>query len=64
MAAVILLTIYLASLLLPGKPLFSENAEFALWALFAIALTLILVRPAYSLWLALDFWIHPWAPGD
>jgi hypothetical protein len=25
---------------------------------------LALMRNAYSLWLAMDYWMEPWSPGD
>jgi len=46
-----LLAFYLLSLLLPG-----------FWSGAAILLALLYVRPAYSLWISLDFWIDPWEP--
>lgn len=54
-----LLAIFFAGLLLPDSVL-SENVKLALWVALAIALSLLFVRPAYSLWLAADFWIDPW----
>jgi len=51
-------------LLFPRAGAFSENFQFVFWASFAVLLTLVLVRPAYSLWLSLDFWIDPWEPGE
>ncbi|HZP34782.1 MAG TPA: DUF983 domain-containing protein [Candidatus Acidoferrales bacterium] len=62
--AFIIVGVYLASLALPARYAFSENVTFMLWAVFAILLTLVLMRPAYSLWLSLDFLIDPWKPGD
>jgi uncharacterized protein (DUF983 family) len=62
--AFIVVGVYLVSLALPAALSFSENETFVLWAAFAILLTLVLMRPAYSLWLALDFLIDPWQPGD
>lgn len=62
--AFILLICYVLSLLLPIPWQFSETTEFVFWLVFAISLTLLLVRPAYSLWLSMDFWIGPWKPGD
>jgi uncharacterized protein (DUF983 family) len=62
--AVVLLAAYLISLLLPDIKALSENEKFALWSIFAIFLTVLFVRPAYSLWLSLDFWIDPWHPGE
>jgi hypothetical protein len=62
--AVVLLAAYLVSLLLPDIKTLSENEKFALWSVFAVLLTILFVRPAYSLWLSLDFWIDPWRPGE
>jgi uncharacterized protein (DUF983 family) len=65
-AVVVLIAVYLATLLLPGVPTLpvSDNAKFGLWILFTVFLSLIFVRPAYSLWLAVDFWIEPWTPEE
>jgi hypothetical protein len=52
------------SLLFPGTAIFSENFKFVFWASLAILLTLVMMRPAYSLWLSLDFWIDPWQPDE
>ncbi len=64
LTAFILLAAYLLSLLFPTARAFSENSQFVFWVSFAVLLTLVLVRPAYSLWLSLDFWIDPWQPGE
>jgi uncharacterized protein (DUF983 family) len=64
LTAFIVLGIYVASLALPGAGSFSENLAFAFWACLAISLTLLLMRPAYSLWLSLDFWMDPWQPDE
>ena len=64
LTAFIVLAVYLVSLALPGARSLSENFAFAFWACLAISLTLLLMRPAYSLWLSLDFWIDPWQPGE
>lgn len=60
----VLIPAYLFSLLLPDVKGVTENERFALWSLFAILMTLMFVRPAYSLWLSLDFWIDPWDTGE
>jgi hypothetical protein len=62
----VLIPVYLATLLLPDLPStsLSDNEKFVLWILFTILLSLLFVRPAYSLWLALDFWVEPWTPED
>jgi uncharacterized protein (DUF983 family) len=63
-AVMVLIPVYLATLLLPNLPAtsLSDNEKFVLWLLFTILLSLLFVRPAYSLWLALDFWVEPWTP--
>lgn len=64
LTAFILLAAYLVSLLFPGAGTISENSKFVFWGGLAVLLTFLLVRPAYSLWLSLDFWIDPWQPGE
>jgi uncharacterized protein (DUF983 family) len=54
--------IFLLSLLLPDFTRLSTNAKSFLWMAFAIALSLLLMRHSYSLWLALDFWVKPRRP--
>jgi uncharacterized protein (DUF983 family) len=61
--AFIVVGVYLVSLVFPTTHTFSENVTFAMWAVFAISLMLVLMRPAYSLWLSLDFLIDPWQPA-
>jgi uncharacterized protein (DUF983 family) len=55
-------TIFLLSLLLPDFTTLSTNSKILLWMVFAIALSLLLMRHAYSFWLGLDFWIKPRQP--
>ena len=62
--AVVLLIVYLISLLIPPVVTVPENIKFAAWVVFGVLLALLLVRPAYSLWITLDFWVDPWKPGD
>jgi hypothetical protein len=64
LSAFIILAVYLVSLGLPGARRVPENFAFAFWGCLAISLTILLMRPAYSLWLSLDFWIDPWQPGE
>ena len=64
LTAFILLAAYVVSLLVPAANALSERVQFAFWACLAISLTLVLMRPAYSLWLSLDFWIDPWQPDE
>jgi uncharacterized protein (DUF983 family) len=61
--AFIMVGVYLVSLVFPTTHTFSENVTFAMWTIFAISLMLALMRPAYSLWLSLDFLIDPWQPA-
>lgn len=61
---VILITLYMFSLRLPDRTTLSSGAKIALWLGFTAALSLALVRPAYSLWLAFDYWMEPWEPGQ
>jgi uncharacterized protein (DUF983 family) len=65
-AVMVLIPVYLATLLLPGLPAIplSDNKKFVFWLLFTLLLSVLFVRPAYSLWLALDFWVEPWTPEE
>jgi hypothetical protein len=56
------IAVYLVFLLLPDLKVLSEEARLALGIAFGLVLSLALVRPCYSVWLALDFWIEPWKP--
>lgn len=58
--AITLLSVYLIGLLLPDVKFLSENSKLAAWITLAILLAVAFVRPAYSLWLSVDFWIDPW----
>jgi uncharacterized protein (DUF983 family) len=60
--ALTLLAAFFGSLLLPFRSGISDN--YLLWTGFAIVLALLFVRPAYSLWLAFDYWVAPWEPGE
>jgi uncharacterized protein (DUF983 family) len=63
--AVALLAGYLFWFIVPGVRIRLQCIHSAVWVAMAIGLTLAFVRPAYSLWLALDFWLDPWeAKGD
>jgi len=54
--------IFLLSLLIPDFTRLSTNSKITLWIAFAICLSLLLVRHAYSFWLGIDFWIKPRQP--
>jgi uncharacterized protein (DUF983 family) len=54
--------IFLVSLLFPDFTKLSTNSKILLWMGFAVALSLALMRHAYSFWLGLDFWVKPRRP--
>src|SRR5271170_4339973 len=58
----LVVAIFLLSLLVPDFTKLSVNEKILLWMIFAIAVSLALVRHAYSFWLGLDFWIKPRLP--
>jgi uncharacterized protein (DUF983 family) len=59
---VCVVAIFLVSLLFPDFTKLSTNSKILLWMGFAVALSLALVRHAYSFWLGLDFWVKPRGP--
>ena len=63
LTAGVLIPVYLLTLVLPDVTFFSRHATL-FWVGLAILLTFGFVRPAYSLWLALDYWVDPWRPGS
>lgn len=54
--------IFLISLLFPDFTSLSTNFKILLWMIFAVALSLLLMRHSYSFWLGLDFWVKPRQP--
>src|SRR3984885_7833677 len=58
----IIVAIFLLSTLFPDFTTLSTNSKILLWMAFAVALSLLLTRHAYSFWLGLDFWIKPRKP--
>ena len=58
----VVVTIFLLSLLFRDFTTFSTNSKILIWMAFAIVLSLLLVRHAYSFWLGIDFWIKPRQP--
>ena len=60
----VVVALYAYSLTRPDFDSLSANAKVALWMGFTTLLSLSLVRPAYSLWLAFDYWLEPWEPGS
>ena len=59
---IIVIPVFLVSILLPDWKTLSEYGRFALWVLFAVPVSLVLMPYGYSLWLHLDFWLDPWRP--
>jgi uncharacterized protein (DUF983 family) len=55
--------IFLVSLYIPDFTKLTINEKILLWMGFAIALSLALMRHAYSFWLGLDYWVKPRRPG-
>jgi uncharacterized protein (DUF983 family) len=55
----VVVAIFLVSLLFRDFTTLSTNSKITLWIGFAISLSLLFVRHAYSFWLGLDFWIKP-----
>ena len=64
MTAGVLVVVYLIQLAFPDVKSVTDNERLAIWIVFALAVNLAVMRNAYSLWLALDYWMEPWSPGD
>ena len=64
LTAFALLGVYLFTFFLPDVRFVPQSAVFPFWITLGILLTLAFVRPAYSLWLSLDFWFDPWEPDE
>ena len=58
----VVVAIFLLSLLFRDFTTLSTNSKILLWMVFAIALSLLLTRHAYSFWLGIDLWIKPRQP--
>jgi uncharacterized protein (DUF983 family) len=54
--------IFLLSTLFRDFTTLSVNFKILLWMAFAVALSLLFMRHAYSFWLGIDFWIKPRQP--
>ena len=54
--------IFMVSLWIPDFTALSTNQKILLWMGFAIALSLLFMRHAYSFWLGLDYWVKPRQP--
>jgi uncharacterized protein (DUF983 family) len=60
----VVITLFLLSLLLPNFTRLTTNEKITLWIIFAIALSLTVMRHSYSFWLGVDFWIKPRRPDE
>jgi uncharacterized protein (DUF983 family) len=60
----VVIPVFLVSLLLPDLKSVSDDGRVALWLLFAVTLSLLLMPYSYGLWLHLDFWFEPWTPQE
>lgn len=60
LTALVLIAAYLILLFVPDIKSLSENGRIAAWAISAFVLSVVLSRPAYSLWLSFDYWLEPW----
>ncbi|MGA8145142.1 MAG: hypothetical protein WB987_14750 [Candidatus Acidiferrales bacterium] len=58
----VLILAYLLMPLVPTVTWLSENMKYAAWIGSSLLLAALFVRPAYALWLSLDYWLEPWAP--
>ena len=60
----VVIPVFLLTLFLPDLKSVSHNERFALWVLFAVPLTFLVMPYSYSLWLHLDYWLEPWTPKE
>ncbi len=60
LTALVLIAAYLILSLFPDIKSLSDNGRIAVWAASAFVLSVVLSRPAYSLWLSFDYWLEPW----
>jgi uncharacterized protein (DUF983 family) len=58
----VLVLAYLLMPLVPDITWISDTWKYALWIGFTLVLAAVFVRPAYALWLSLDYWLEPWPP--
>ena len=55
----VVVAIFLVSLFFPDVTALSTNSKILAYMVFAICLSLLLVRHCYSFWLGIDFWVTP-----
>ena len=58
----VLVIAYLLTPFVPDTTWMSDTWKYALWIVFMLVLAAVFVRPAYALWLSLDYWLEPWPP--
>jgi uncharacterized protein (DUF983 family) len=56
----VLIPVYLVTPLVPQLAWLSESMKYVLWISFTLLLAVLFVRPAYALWLSVDYWLEPW----
>jgi uncharacterized protein (DUF983 family) len=56
----VLIPVYLVTPLVPQLAWLSETMKYVLWISFTLLLAVLFVRPAYALWLSVDYWLEPW----
>ena len=56
----VLIPVYLVTPLMPQLAWLSETMKYVLWISFTLLLAVLFVRPAYALWLSVDYWLEPW----
>jgi uncharacterized protein (DUF983 family) len=60
----VVIMVFLLSVMFRDFTTLSTDSKILLWMAFAIVLSLLLMRHAYSFWLGLDFWIKPRQPEN
>ena len=62
--AVVVIAAYLAALALHWEGILHTTKALFGWMAFGVAVSLALMRHAYSLWLSLDYWVEPWPDAN
>lgn len=60
----IVIVAYLVSRLIPPFWNASPETKITVWLIASVCLSLALVPWTRSLWIAVDFWVEPWAPNE
>lgn len=64
LTAALLIVTYLFTLAFPRLGAAPEDVKFPLWLGFGVLVSLLLVRPSYSLWLTIGYRLDPWGRGE